>query len=420
MKRSIKTASLFLALAMMISVCSCSAKPTRSGLAHNDSVKVEKTGKETEPVATSTPVPTGTATPSPTTPVSSGKLDPFVISVSDLMYFSELCIGLGPDEAEELLTAVLGISSYTVCDDGSSSAGSPYERFLRDLDRDIVVSGVPFKSIGIHMNNNGAVVDVDYTIRETAIFESNEAFDSESYYNMLYPDICKAYGDPSDDYQSTWVSFDRSGMDGWKYGNYWISIFWGESCQSVKGNDQLVFGIECDNPSSVTINGGSASRPAVTSSFVDVYEFMENVIGMDIRSAENYFKETFGVDLSQPYDSTTDNTGISTYLYYINIAFDEFSFNDLEFDTKSDNTVYHVGFINNQESGDKLHDYCMELKDMTADYLDDDPTLEYPLNDDNNILEFYDFNVDIFNVISVGAYYSDYYNSLWFTYEKTG
>lgn len=419
MKRSLKTASLFLAFAMIISVCSCSAKPSRSGLVHRDYEKTEGSAGETEPVVTLTPVPTGTATPTPTTAVSNGKQDPYEISVSELMSFSELCVGLSPDDAEAFLTAVLGISSYAVYDDGNTPAGTPTERFLRELDRDIVVSGVPFKSIGIHMNGNGAVVDVDYTIRENAIFAVNEAFDSESYYNMLYPDFSKAYGDPSDDYVSYWVDFDQSGLYGWKDGSYWVSLFWGMSCQSVKGNDQLVIGIEYDDPSNIMVNGGSTTRSAATS-YNDVFTFMENAIGMDLNSAVDYFGNVFDVDLGAPSDTTKGTDGSSTYTYDVLITFDEYSFNEIELDTGSDNLVYHIGFINNVESGDMLHDYCVSLTEMTSDHLDESPTLEYPLSDDNSLLEFYDFNLEGGKVISVGAYYSDFYNSLWFTYEKLG
>lgn len=417
MKRSLKTTSLFLAFAMMISVCSCSAKPSRSGLVHRDYEKTEGKAGETEPVVTLTPVPTGTATPTPTT--AAGNQDPSEISVFELMSLSEMCVGLVPDDAEAYLTAVLGISSYTVYDDGNTSAGTPTERFLRDLDRDIVVSGVPFKSIGIHMNDNGAVVDVDYTIRKTAIFATNEALDSESYYNLLYPDFCSAFGDPSDDYVSFWVDFDQSGLYGWKDGNYWVSLFWGVSCQSVKGNDQLVIGIEYDDPSGMTVNGGSTTRPAATS-YTDMFSFMENAIGMDLNSAVDYFGNVFDADLGDPYDTTKGPDGSSTYTYNVAITFDGYSFDQIELDTKSDNTVYHIGFKNMTASGDKLHDYCVGLTEMTAYHLNVSPSLEYPLTDDNKMLEFYDFDLEDGRTVSIGAYYSDTFNYFWFNYETWG
>ena len=419
MKRNIKTASLFLALVMLFSVCSCSAKPSRSGLIHNDAQsKPERPfGMETEPLVTTAPDPTGTATPSPTDPVSTGKKDPIEMTVGDLMYLSELCVGLAPDQAEEYLTAVLDIASYTVTDNGNSSAGSPLERFLRDLDRDIVVNGVPFKSIGIHSNDNGVVVDVDYTVRETAIFATNEAFDSESYYNKLYPDLCAKYGDPSDEYVSSWVSFDKSGMNGWKDGRYWVSIFWGMGCQSVTGNDQLVMGIEYDDPGSLMFNGGSVTKPAATS-FNDIYELMGNVVGLELGEAETFLNSAFGITLGKPSDSTTgDETGISTYTYTVDITVDGYSFNEIELDTNKNNVVYHIGLINNKDSGDLLRDYCTELREKTADYLDAEPSFEYPLSEDNDIIEFYDYDFEGGLILTIGAYYTDYYSSLWITFE---
>ena len=70
----------------------------------------------------------------------------------------------------------------------------------------------------------------------------------------------KAFGDPSDDYSASWVDFDESGMNGWRYGDDgWVSIFWGVSCQGVKGNDQLVIAYEVDNPYNyVTSDPGSS------------------------------------------------------------------------------------------------------------------------------------------------------------------
>ena len=422
MKRYTKLASLALALAMVFSLCACTAKPSSSGIVHNsEKSKPERPfGMETEPVITINPTPS--VAPDPTTPTVSeptntGVGEPMELTVPDLMYISELSIGLPPDQATEFLTAVMGISDYTISDNGSASNGAPLERFLRDLNRDIVVDGVVFKSIGIHCNNNGVVVDVDYTIRETAIFATNEAFDSESYYNKLYPVFCASYGDPSDDYESSWVDFDKSGLYGWKYESYWISLFWGMGCQSVTGNDQLVMGIEYDDPGSLMFNGGSVTKPAATS-FNDIYELMGNVVGLELGEAETFLNSAFGITLGKPSDSTTgDETGISTYTYTVDITVDGYSFNEIELDTNKNNVVYHIGLINNKDSGDLLRDYCTELREKTADYLDAEPSFEYPLSEDNDIIEFYDYDFEGGLILTIGAYYTDYYSSLWITFE---
>ncbi len=420
MKKNKKVISLALALVMMISLCACDTKPSRSGIRHNDAQsKPEGTvSTMTDPVATTVPDPTDPTDTQPTDPSGTSAVEPVEFTVSDIMYISELCIGLGPDQAEELLTAVLSITEYTAVDGGSTSGGAPGERFLRDIDRDIIIGGVPFKSIGIHCNPSGVVVDVDYTIREKGIFDGNEAFDSESAYNSLYPLFCGAYGDPSDDYSSTWVDFDKSGLYGWKYDQYWISLFWGMSCQSVKGNDQLVIGIEHEDPSNL-LNGGGSTTRSVSSSYRDIYQLMENVIGMDLDAARNTVNTAFGIDIGKPSDTTGDGSGNETYTYDVDITVDDFHFNQIELDVNKDKTVYHIGFINNTDPGDKLHEDCMKIKDITAEHLDDDPTLEFPLDDDNQIIEFYDFVSGKGYVISAGAYYSDFYNSFWFTCENS-
>lgn len=420
MKRPAKMASLALAAAMVFTMCACSAKPSRSGRIRNDeqSKPERQTGETVETVATPTISATPTNSPVPD-PTGAVKGAPVQMTVPDLMYVSELSVGLDPDQAEELLTAVLGITDYAVVDSGSASNGAPQERFLRNLDRDISVEGVIFKSIGIHTNSSGVVVDVDYTIRETAIFDTNEAFDSESYYNTLYPVFCDSYGDPSDDYQSTWVDFDKSGLYGWEDGDYWISLFWGMSCQSVKGNDQLVIGIEHSDRESVRNGGGSTTRPSATTSLEDVYGVMENCIGFDRGMTERYLENLFGIELGEPSDNFGEEKDRTIYTYDVDITMDGFHFNQIEIDVNSNFAVYHIGFINNVDDPDVLHENCLELRDMASDYLDMDPYLDYPLTDDNELLEFYDFQLGDGHVLSVGAYYAVVYNSLWLTYEDS-
>ena len=91
------------------------------------------------------------------------------MTLSDLMYISDLCIGITPDAATELLTAVLGIDKYQTYDDHYGSSGLPMERTLRDLNKDVVVNGVVFKSIGIYSNDSGIVLGIQYTVRKTVL-----------------------------------------------------------------------------------------------------------------------------------------------------------------------------------------------------------------------------------------------------------
>ena len=174
MKRLVKIASLALAFVMAFSMCSCTAKPSRSGIIQNDAQsKPERPfGQETEPVITPDPVtpqPTISATPTVTSVPVDVKKDPIELSVTDLMYISELCVGLTPDAALKFLTDVLGIDDYNKTDSEFGSSGMPMERDLMELNRYINVEGVIFKSIGIHSLDSGLVYSVDYSVRETPV-----------------------------------------------------------------------------------------------------------------------------------------------------------------------------------------------------------------------------------------------------------
>ena len=284
MGKRIKFLSVLLAGAVLLSFCSCSRKHKGPGVIETDlPYKPERPYSETV-----YPVPTETEPTDPT------ETDPAPTTTA-----TTPTVNNGG--------AYYGITSYTASDSNYGDYGDPMERFLRDLNVDLVVEGVTFKSIGIHSTTDGYVGSVDYTMRKTAIFTSNEAFDSKGAYDTLYPEFVKAFGDPSDDYSSSWVDFDESGMNGWRYGDDgWI--FWGVSCQGVKGNDQLVIAYEVDNPYNYVTSdpGSSGTVPTATrggdydSEISQVYEMMDGTMGLDKGMAQGAIQGYFGINLGKP------------------------------------------------------------------------------------------------------------------------
>ena len=426
MKKHVKIISLVLAFAMILAMCSCTSKPSSgSGIVHNDAQsKPEKPyGVIVDPVPTATDPTDPIPTPTPATAPDPDDID---MTLSDLMYISDLCIGITPDAATELLTAVLGIDKYQTYDDHYGSSGLPMERTLRDLNKDVVVNGVVFKSIGIYSNDSGIVLGIQYTVRKTAIFESNEAFDSEQFYNTLYPVFCNNFGDPDDGYAASWVDFDKSGNYGWRYGDdCWVSMFWGVSCQSVKGNDQFIIELECTDPENhISGIANTTTTPAPTvdpedltdNSYEDVYEMIGSVVGLDIKSAENKVKDFFGFDIGKA-SINEGESGISTaYSYNVNVMIEGVVFNQIELDVNMDGKVFYVGFFNSVDSDELLMDYCAYFKEILDDFMGD-PDMEYPLDDDNTMIEFYDYYVDGQVYVAIGAYYSGLgFSSLWLTY----
>ena len=66
------------------------------------------------------------------------------------------------------------------------------------------------------------------------------------------------------------------------------------------------------------------------------------------------------------------------------------------------------------ESGDTIHEYVLAMTDEVNSIFGD-PTMDYPLTDENTTIEFYDHDLDPNIVVSVGGYYTPTYNSLWFS-----
>ena len=348
------------------------------------------------------------------------------MTVSDVMLVSELCIGMPVEAATQFLTGIYGITSCTKSDSNYGDYGDPMERFLRDLDVDLVVEGVTFKSIGIHSTIDGYVGSVDYTMRKTPILATNESFDSKGAYNTLYPKFVNTYGDPSDDYSASWIDFDESGMNGWKYGeDCWISIFWGVSCQGVVGNDQLVIAFECQEPynyvvSDPTVPSSDGTVPTATrggdydSEISQVYEMMDSTMGLDRSMAVSVVQGYFGISLGTPSERAGSGTDQKIYTYKVNVTICGINFNEIELGTNSWGAVYRIEFINNKESPNKIHEYVLALTEEVNSIFGE-PTMDYPLTDDNTMIEFYDHDLDPNIVVSVGGYYNTGYNSLWFS-----
>lgn len=431
MGKRIKLLSVLLAGAMLISFCSCSRKNKGPGVLETDlPFKPERPYSETlypDPTETEPTDPTETD-PAPTTTATTPNVNNggvYEMTVNDVMLISELCIGMPVDVATEFITTVYGITSYTTSDSNIGDYGDPMERFLRDLDVDLVVEGVTFKSIGIHSTTDGFVGSVDYTMRKTAIFATNEAFDSKGAYDTLYPKFVKTYGDPSDEYSASWVDFAESGMNGWRYGDdCWISIFWGVSCQGVKGNDQLVIAFETENPYNyVTSDPGSTTPgtvPTATrggdydSEISQVYDMMNGTMGLDKGMAQSAVQGYFGVNLGTPIARDDGEDGQKTYTYNVTVTICGIDFNQIEISTNSWGAVHRISFNNNMESGDAIHEHVLALTEEVNSIFGE-PTIDYPLTDDNSTIEFYDHDLEPNIVVSVGGYYTPTYNNLWFS-----
>ena len=431
MGKRVKILSVLLAGALLISCCSCSRKHKGPGVIETDlDFKPESPyGAIVDPIPTDpVPIDPTETDPAPTTTTTnptSVNGGVYEMTVGDIMVLSQLCIGMPVDTATEFIVTVFGITSYTTSDSNYGTYGDPMERFLRDLNVDIVVEGVTFKSIGIHSTSDGFVGSVDYTMRKTAILATNESFDSKGAYETLYPKFVAEYGDPSDDYLAQWIDFDESGMNGWRYDdNSWVSIFWGVSCQGVVGNDQLVIAFESENPYSYITSDPGSTDPVPTatrggdydSEISQVYDMMDSTMGLDKGMAQSVIQGYFGISLGTPSVRDGEEAGQKTYTYTATVTICGMDFDQIEISTNSWGAVYHIGFINDVDSADTIHKNVLALTEEVNSIFGD-PTIDYPLSDENTTIEFYDHDLDPNIVVSVGGYYSTVYNSMWFSYD---
>ena len=427
-KLILKAVSMTVVLAMVFSMCACSRKSSGSARIQsgeqskreaNTSASTEPVPTTTEPTETDPTEPPITVTPTPSTPNNTIKKDPTETSVDELMFISDLCIGLDPHNAILLLTAILDIEQYTEDESGGSSA-APTDHYLRYLSRDILVDGILFKSIGIHENENGVVRSLDFSMRETSLFETNESLDSDIAYEALYPVFCENYGDPDEDFDSDWVTFRKSGVTGWNYDDDCdVYAFWGKGAQSVTGNDQFVIGLQCYNPEEHTAAGVSGIISDSSGDFYiqDTFGMMYSVMGMGLDEAKARVEKFFGITLGDG-EALDGSDRTTSYIYDATIYIEGYKFTNIELDVNSNQIVYHISLLNTEGEANELHEECLELKDLVM-VIFGDPTIDNPLLDVSKDLEYYQYDLEGDNVFSVGCYYSGMgINSLWMGLEN--
>ena len=417
-----KVISLTVVLAMVLSISACSRRTTGSGRIHSDerskregtfTIETEIVPTTTEPTETDPTDPTDPSiiiSPTPATPNNTVKYDPTELTLQELLEISDLCIGFKSDEAIMLLTAILGIDQYTESDSGTSS-NSPADHYLRYMSRDILVDGVLFKSIGIHENDSGIVYSLDYSMRETALFDANEALDSEKAYNTLYPVFCEICGDPDEDYDSNWVTFNKSGQAGWNYSDDCdVYAFWGQGAQNVTGNDQFVIGFQCADPENHMSDFDGDSY------LIDTYGLMFGVIGMNLDDAKARVENYFNISLGDGEVMDGEGSTLS-YIFNADISIEGCHFTQVELEVNKNQVVYDISFLNTEDEESALHEECLKLKDLVTNTLGD-PDKDHPLSDSNKDLEYYEYDLEGDAVVSVGCYYSGMgINSLWFGLE---
>lgn len=365
MKRSAKLISVVLIAAMLIATVSCAKRRKGAERIQDDGYAKQEAGletdqtdpTETEPTQTDPDLPTPTPTPTPAD-TNNGSTS---ISAPELLTLAESVCGMTPGDAASALAKVLGIQDYTTFDSDETDDGGPLHRYMRYLDKDIISEGIVFKSISLHMKS-GIVFSVDYSMRVEGVFTQNEELDSENANTTLTRVITGKYGQPIDGYTETWVDFKKSGITGWKDGDFIISMFWGKGCQGVDGNDQLVLGVEntgdiTPKPTSAPPTGGSGDGTYTTE-----YMFVAGIIfiGGDQNTTKMFIETTFATTLGDPVstDKPTTSQPYTAYTYDCKIVVDGVEFNKVEIDVSdSKGIVFQVSFINSKDDANKLASY---------------------------------------------------------------
>ena len=196
------------------------------------------------------------------------------------------------------------------------------------------------------------------------------------------------------------------------------------SCQGVVGNDQLVIAFESENPYSYITSDPGSTDPVPTatrggdydSEISQVYDMMDSTMGLDKGMAQSVIQGYFGISLGTPSVRDGEEAGQKTYTYTATVTICGMDFDQIEISTNSWGAVYHVGFINDVDSADTIHKNVLALTEEVNSIFGD-PTIDYPLSDENTTIEFYDHDLDPNIVVSVGGYYSTVYNSMWFSYD---
>lgn len=360
MKRFFKLISVILIAAMLLTTVSCAKRRKGAERIQSDGYAKPEAGLETDYTEPTETDPTGTDPdlPTPTTaPANNGNTNKGAV---ELLTLAESVCGMKPEDAASVLANALGIKDFKAVDSNDTDAGGPLHRYLRYLDKDIVCEGIIFKSISLHMKN-GIVYSVDYSMRVESIFEMNEEFDSENANTTLTAVINGTYGQPIDGYTESWVSFKKSGITGWKDGDFIISMFWGKGCQGVDGNDQLVLGVE--NVGDITAKPTSApSSGGGSEAYTTEYLFIAGLlfIGGNQSSTKMFIESTFATSLGDPVSSDKSPTSPSftAYVYNCDIVVDGVKFDMVEIDVgDSTGNVYQVSFINSKEDSSKASSY---------------------------------------------------------------
>lgn len=367
MKRSTKLISVVLIAAMLLATVSCAKRRKGAERIQSDGYAKPEAGletdytepTETDPTQTDPDLPTPSATPA----ANAGTYN----SAPELLTLAESVCGMTPEDAASALTKALGIQAFKAVDSDDKDTGGALHRYLRYLDKDIVCDGIVFKSISLHMKK-GIVFSVDYCMRVEGVFTQNEELDSETANTTLTNVITRRYGQPIDGYTETWVDFNKSGITGWKDGDFIISMFWGKGCQGVDGNDQLVLGVEYTtnvtaNPTSAPSNGGTGDEAYTTE-----YLFIAGLlfIGGNHSSTKMFIESSFATTLGNPVstDKSTTSPSYTAYTYDCNIVVDGVEFNKVEIDVcDSTGTVFQVSFINSKEDTNTLTSYQKTFAD---------------------------------------------------------
>lgn len=367
MKRYAKLISVVLIAAMLLTTVSCAKRRKGAERIQSDGYAKPEAGLETDYTEPTETDPTGTEPdlPTPTTaPANNGTTNKGAV---ELLSLAESVCGMKPEDAALALANALGIRDFTTVDSSDTDAGGPLHRYMRYLDKDIICEGIVFKSISLHMKN-GIVFSVDYSMRVESIFTQNEEFDSESANTTLTSVITGKYGQPIDGYTETWVDFKKSGITGWRDGDFIISMFWGKGCQGVDGNDQLVLGVEntgdiTAKPTSAPSSGGSGNEAYTTE-----YLFIAGLlfIGSNQNAAKMIIESSFNTTLGNPVSTDKSDTSPSytAYVYNCKIVVDGVEFDMVEIDVgDSTGAVYQVSFINSKEDSSKVTSYQKTFAD---------------------------------------------------------
>lgn len=389
MKRFLKLTSLLLIASMALSVCACDAR--RKGV---DPVVLDEYEKPEHSVETSIPEPTETApaptepdqtTPEPTaTPTPETNYQPGEIKDTiDLIKLSEATLGMTPDDATVFLTQALKLQKFTPVDGLPDSNNIPTERFLRYLDKDIVVDGVNFKSIGMHMKGT-KVYQVSYTLRTEPILAKDESFDSKGVNETLSAILNKAYGSPISGYTEQWIDFTEKGVTGWNDGDYIVSLFWGKGCQGNAKNDQLVLEItyqgdissknptgQVPDPTGTTPSptdstplptGGSTTSTELTCDYVYVMSLL--TLGQRIEAAKVWVESFLFVKLGDPKTETSSDKSYTVYSYPVDVKIDGRQYDQVDiYVSSSKNTTYSISFLTKKDGADAVTDYYKLVTD---------------------------------------------------------